>query len=307
MAVVLVTGSHGFIGTHVCDALRERGDTVVTVDWLEPRVHGDNPKPADLDYAGRSGTIPYQFLDVDAVVHLAAQVGVADSMTEPVRYVRDNTLDTTEFWMALTNAHLNHGKIKRVVVASSMSIYGHSSCKGIRETAPVVPASVYGLTKYDQECLSLMLGKTVGIPTIALRFFNVYGPGQALHNPYTGVLANFANNMRRGEPPVVYEDGYQTRDFIHVRDVTRAVLAALDSTWVGAVNIGTGEATSIRRAAHQLARAMGRDIPAVVTHTYRPGDIRHCTANVALALQAIGWGPAIKFIDGIRHYGASLA
>ena len=250
---ILCTGSEGFIGKHVVKKLRALGHDVVGVDNLEPRVHG---KDAVMEFAPHDlqvsyDNIPYSVLrEADIVIHLAAQVGVADSMTNPVRYVAHNTMATARFLEDLARP----GRLHKLVVASSMSVYGDPlTAQPIRESHGESPASVYGLTKYDQEMLCKFWGKQHDISTVALRFFNVYGPGQALSNPYTGVIANFANWLLAGERPIVYEDGQQTRDFVYVDDVAEAVvIAALMSTYHDTYNICTSEPTTVEGMAIAL-------------------------------------------------------
>ena len=311
---VLVLGSRGFIGRAVVGMLREAQHAVLEVDCLEPRVH-----PQDVSMPRRSmlsgvkcADTPYTFLrEADIVIHLAAQVGVADSMVDPVRYVRDNTLDTAKF------LHRLHDKCvpKKLVVASSMSVYGdpHTD-QPIDETTYARPESVYGMTKLDQEQLCLMWGVQHGVPVTALRFFNVYGPGQALHNPYTGVLANFANWILKGEQPVVYEDGLQTRDFIYVDDVADAVVQCAFRTRFKnhgmpfqIFNVCTGVPQTIAGIATQMAVLLGKDIMPHITHTERPGDIRHCIGNNEALRHALpSWQPR-TFTEGLEEYAAWLA
>jgi len=303
---ILVTGAAGFIGQHVVGLFREAGHAVVPVDNFEPRVHG-----TDADGCTRihAGDIPYHMLrSADIVVHLAAQVGVADSMTDPIRYVYQNTLETTELLQDLQHQCLHTRPLHKLIVASSMSVYGDPrTTKPIAETQPIAPASVYGLTKYDQERLCLLWGRTTGVPVVALRFFNVYGPGQALTNPYTGVLANFAHWLLRGESPTVYEDGQQTRDFVYVEDVADAVVrAAFTPTCEGVYNICTGTPTTIEQIAVQLAAALGTAIPPFITNTVRPGDIRHCVgSNQKFRRTCPDWAPR-AFEDGIEEYATWL-
>lgn len=303
---ILLTGSAGFIGSHVKRKLMAAGHAVTGVDNFDARVH-----PA-LAYSGTSYKhIPYStFTATDVVIHLAAQVSVLDSMHDPLRYIDQNTRDTADMLLTLEMAHANTNQPKRLVVASSMSVYGEGGHL-VTERDAVCPASVYGLTKYDQERLCLMWGSKLGIPSFALRFFNVYGPGQALHNPYTGVLANFAQRLLHDQEPIVYEDGEQTRDFIYVEDVADAVVAAATTDvhqtyWHKPYNICTGRPTTIAYAARALARALGKQIEPRITGTTRDGDIRHCTGSPAAAGRAFGFYPTVPFDDGITHYATWL-
>lgn len=340
---ILVTGGAGFIGSHGVDALIRRGETVRVLDNLEPQVHRSK-KPLYLN-----GKAEYLFLDlldpaalekgldgVDAVVHLAARVGVGQSMYEIGRYVESNALGTARLLEAILRRHAK-APLKRLVVASSMSIYGeglyrcaeHGECSpGMRsseqlnrhqweppcpacgkpvsplptpERKPLQPTSVYATTKRDQEELCLEIGQAYGIPTVALRFFNVYGPRQSLANPYTGACAIFSARLKSSRPPVLYEDGQQTRDFVHVSDIVQAIGIGLDHPGIAgrALNVGTGQPVSIHAVAEALARAYGKPIAPTIAGRYRAGDIRHCFADVS-ALAQFGYRPRMRLEDGIR-------
>lgn len=303
--MILVTGACGFIARHVIALLKERGMTVLGVDSLDARVHPSSLIPMWWDVNDPLFVGPYvqtpewMTESCDAIIHLAAQVSVADSTVDPLRYIFENSADTAAFLMKCPP--------KRLVVASSMSVYGEGG-KMVREKdTPVCPTSVYGLTKYDQERLCLIWGDQHRVPITALRFFNVYGPGQALTNPYTGVLANFAQRILRGERPLVYEDGLQTRDFVHVSDVATAVVTALTESKGGVYNVCTGKPTTIAGAAQGLATAMGRhDLAPEITGQVRPGDIRHCTGDPVRALMELDFQAEIPFARGVVEYGKAL-
>jgi dTDP-L-rhamnose 4-epimerase len=303
---VCLIGSFGFIGTYVHRKLLDRGISaadIKLIDSLEPQVHGVK---GHYPRAGMTA-ITQQF---DVVIHLGAKVGVGQSMYEPVDYVACNSLDTAKLLHNLTGV-----KPKRLVVASSMSVYGEGAqdrddLQGTYEPLPTPESkppdlrSIYALTKFDQEQLSLIWGRANDVPTVALRFFNTYGPGQALTNPYTGALAIFATRILNGKAPVIYEDGQQTRDFIHVEDVAEAVVhAALGETKVppGIYNVGTGVPQTLEHVARLLAEKLGADLPPVITGTKRAGDIRHCYADIT-KLKATGWAPRITFEQGITEY-----
>jgi dTDP-L-rhamnose 4-epimerase len=270
---------------------------------------------------------------VDAVFHLAARVGVGQSMYEPAEYTAANTAGTG----VLLEALLEH-PVRKLVVASSMSVYG----EGAYEPAPAVDrtreqlergewephgpngeelhpvptpetkepslASVYALTKYDQERMCLLFGSAYDVPTVALRFFNVYGARQSLSNPYTGVLAIFASRLLNGRPPLVHEDGGQLRDFVSVSDVARACRLALEQEGADgrSVNVGSGRSSSVLEIAHELGRVLEREIEPEIPGTFRAGDIRHCFADVTLARESLGFGAEVPLQEGMSELGAWL-
>ena len=338
---VLVTGGAGFIGSHLVDALVENGHKVRVLDKLVRQVHTAG-RPLHLNSQAEfihGDVIDRQVVDralegIDAVYHEAAEVGVGQSMYEMHRYVQANTLGTAVLLEAVV-AH--KGAIRKLIVASSMSIYGEggylcSSCGvvlpeprpadqllarrwevecprclgklepiGTSEEKPLFPTSVYAITKQDQEQLALVAGRAYSIPTVALRYFNAYGTRQALSNPYTGVCAIFSSRLLNDQPPVVFEDGGQSRDFVHVSDIVRANLLALetDSADYQAVNIGTGVATTVLQVAQLLAVGLGKDLDAEVTGKYREGDIRHCVADISRARSLLGYEPRVTLEQGM--------
>jgi len=284
---IVVTGSEGFIGTHVRRLLPEDAE-VVRIDMMEERVHGAEEPDFEV-FTEPSAWAYEECKDADVLIHLAAQVGVADSMTDTDRYVLENTADTAAL---LADIATLSSPPRRIVVASSMSIYGDPlTSTPITEDHAVLPVSVYGLTKFDQERLAIMYGEQMGVPVTALRFFNVYGPGQAVSNPYTGVLAIFANALLAGEAPTVFEDGLQTRDFVYVEDVAKAVVTAALTDVPGVFNISTGTPTTILDVATLLADVLGVDIAPTITYTKRPGDIRHCVGSSEAFRRETGWSP----------------
>ncbi len=315
---ILVTGGAGFIGSHLVDALVAQGHRVDVIDNLEPQVHKEKPDYLNpkAHYAFKDVRDPDlfdgAFADVEVVVHLAAMVGVGQSMYQVTRYVDANVGGTARLLQALVEG--KHG-VKKLLVASSMSIYGEGAytCPtdcgtslapvATPETKPLQTNSVYAVTKRDQEELCLITGRAYGIPTVALRFFNVYGPRQSLDNPYTGVAAIFQSRIKNGQPPVVFEDGHQSRDFVSVHDVVRSCLLAIEggSADYRAVNVGTGTATSILDVAQVLLRLYRSPLRPSIENRFRAGDVRHCFADISLARRLLGYEPAISFGDGMRE------
>ena len=345
---VLVTGGAGFIGSHLADRLLAAGHEVRAYDALDPQVHPDGP-PAYLDPAVelvvgdvRDADALDRALDgVDAVVHLAAVVGVGQSMYEIRRYMDVNAVGCAVLLERLVE---RRDQVRRLVVASSMSIYGEGQYRDpatgesglapglrpeaqlaarrwelerdgsvlepepTREDKPLLPTSVYAVTKRDHEELCLSVGDAYGVPTAALRLFNVYGPRQALGNPYTGVAAIFGSRLLNGHAPIAFEDGRQTRDFVHVTDVARAFHLAVESDAAGVVaNVCTGRASSVVDIARGLARGLGTDVEPEVAGTYRAGDIRHCIGDPGRARTALGFEAEVNLEDGLAALAGWMA
>ncbi len=339
---ILVTGGAGFIGSHLCEALLAAGHRVRALDSLTPQVHpsGRRPDYLDPEVELRVGdvrdpeAVRAALAGVEVVYHLAAAVGVGESMYELEKYVSTNSQGTAVLLEAAVR-----GGVQRLIVASSMSVYGeglYREAEGglhfgterplaqlqageweVRDAQgqPLLPlptpeskppslASVYALSKYDQERLCLLVGQAYHIPTVALRFFNVYGPRQALSNPYTGVLAIFSSRLLNGAPPLVYEDGHQRRDFVNVKDVAQALRLALHAEEAAGrvINVGSGRDVSILEVAERLARVLHRpEIEPQVTGKCRLGDIRHCFADISLARRVLGYAPAYTLEAGLQE------
>ena len=341
MTKVLVTGGCGFIGRHVIEELLAKNYDLRVLDVLNEQVHADAEVTLPPEVDSRRGdvldadVIKAALKDVDCVVHLAAEVGVGQSMYEISRYVGVNDLGTAVLLEAMIGT-----AVRRIVVASSMSVYG----EGLYETAsgervpdarrspadvkagawdpigadgeplrpvatdehkPVDLASIYALTKYAQERQVLIFGEAYGVDAVALRLFNVYGAGQALSNPYTGVLANFASRLANGQPPMVFEDGRQRRDFVHVRDVARAFRLALERPQAAGqvINVGSGQAYAIADIASLLADAMGvAELEPEIMGKARSGDIRNCFADIAKARDLLGFEPRHRLEDSLADF-----
>jgi len=342
---VLVTGGAGFIGSHTVDLLINQGFDVVILDNLEPQVHG-NQKPDYLNPKAKfvlgdvtnSDTWKNVLKDIDAVIHLAALVGVGQSMYQPARYLNINTLGTAKFYETLvTNQELKK-RIQKIIIASSMSIYGEGTyeCKNcgvvypklrskqqlekkdweihcpkcgeyIRpiptdEEKPPLNLSTYALSKYDQEKLSLNYGAALNIPTVALRYFNVFGSRQSLSNPYTGVCAIFSSRIKNNNPPIIYEDGLQTRDFIYIEDIARVNLLCLEKfDGVDSFNVGSGEPINILKIAETLIKLHDINVEPQITGEFRVGDVRHAFGDVSKIKKELGFVAKVSLENGFKN------
>lgn len=339
---ILVTGGAGFIGSHIVDFLVKDNHEVVVLDNLEPQVHGDGKPDylnSDAKYIFSDirdrDALKTALEGVEIIFHEASRVGVGQSMYEIQKYVDSNTLGTAVLLDFLANEEHD---VKKLVIASSMSNYGegkyHCEKCGVvypklrpkkqlaardwemkcpicedaarpmptDEDKPMHSTSIYAITKKDQEEMCLSVGQAYGIPTVALRYFNVYGSRQALSNPYTGVCAIFSCRIRNNNPPVLFEDGLQTRDFISIDDIVQANLLAMrkNSANYETLNVGTGSPVTIKGVAETLIRAVGVDVTPVVANKYREGDIRHCYADIT-KIKKIGFEPKVEFESGIKE------
>ena len=345
MTTVLVTGGAGFIGCHLARNLLGRGYHVRVLDSMIDQVHAGRRRPealpADVELiegdVRDAGALGGALRGVDRVVHLAAEVGVGQSMYQIDRYVSVNDHGTAVLFQCLIEK-----PVERVVVASSMSIYGEGLYRtadgdfvedvdrGAKVAAPWEPldaqgrmlepvatpewkrpalASVYALTKYVQERLTLNVCAAYGMQGVALRLFNAYGPGQALSNPYTGVLAIFASRLLHGKSPLVFEDGQQRRDFVHISDVADAFAVALEHPAApgNVYNIASGQVRTVADVATELARAMGSNLGPELAGKSRTGDIRHCFADIGKAGREIGFVPRQDFREGLAELAEWVA
>lgn len=341
--LVLITGGGGFIGSHVAEGLLAAGYRVRALDLLLPQVHGQDAKRPP--YLSREvelvrgdvrdpETVRRALKEVEGVFHFAAAVGVGQSMYEIEHYTSTNNIGTAVLLEALLEQ-----PVRKLVVASSMSVYGEGLYRhadgnvtilGERpleqlqkgdwevrddqgetliplptpETKVPVPASVYALSKYDQERLCLIAGRAYKIPTVALRFFNAYGPYQALSNPYTGVMAIFAARLLNNKPPMIFEDGLQKRDFVSVRDIAQACRHAYESSAAvdGIFNVGSGNPCNVREVADLMRKALNKEeIEAEVSGRFRQGDIRHCYADISRSRTILGYEPQVSMEDGVAE------
>jgi dTDP-L-rhamnose 4-epimerase len=346
---ILITGGAGFVGSHTADELVRQGHEVRIYDNLSEQVHSaglPNYLSREVEFIrGDMRDVAHLrrvVADVDVIFHFAAAVGVGQSMYQISDYIGANTLGTANLLQAILD---NKVRLEKLVVASSMSIYGEGEyiCEECGEMAPAMrsfqqlqakdwemacPAcgrkliaiatreskpldcgSIYALSKKDQEEMVVLFGRTYQLPVVALRYFNIFGTRQALSNPYTGVVAIFASRLMNGNAPLVFEDGEQLRDFVNVRDIVQANLLAMQRSEANglALNIGSGQPVSIREIASELAQTLGSTTPFEITGKYRAGDIRHCFADISLASRALGYKPAVRFMDGLKELVEWLA
>ncbi len=338
---ILITGGAGFIGSHLANELLRTGYKIRVLDNLCPQVHGaSQARPGYLSPEVElivgdvrdSAAVKRALKGVDAVYHFAAAVGVGQSMYQIDHYTDVNNMGTATLLQALIDQ-----PVQRLIVASSMSIYGEGlyrdrsgavapgeerSLDQLRagkwemldssgdaltpvptpESKQPALSSIYALSKYDQERMCLVIGRTYGIATVALRFFNVFGIHQALSNPYTGVLAIFASRFLNGRPPLIFEDGLQQRDFVSVYDIARAARLALETEKAAGrvFNIGSGRPLTVKQVAGMAATALGKEhLAPEITGQYRSGDIRHCFADISLAQSVLGYKPQVTLGDGL--------
>ena len=340
---ILITGGAGFLGSHLADALLKRGHQIRIYDNLTPQVHG-NGFPSylsgDIELVHGDMRDPEKLArslaGIEVIYHLAAAVGVGQSMYEIAHYMGANTQGTANLLQALLDSG---NQLEKLIVASSMSIYGEgkylclrcgevapaartaeqlkekrweSYCPQCSEVVAPIPtdegkplqcSSIYALSKKDQEEMILLFGRTYQVPVVALRFFNIYGTRQALSNPYTGVMAIFASRLLNRRAPLIFEDGLQMRDFVSVHDAVEANLLAMERSEVSgiALNVGSGEAISIREVAATLGGALGSEIEGEISGKYRAGDIRHCFGDITAARRLLGYQPQMKFSEGVRE------
>jgi dTDP-L-rhamnose 4-epimerase len=341
---ILVTGGAGFVGSHTVDALLKKGHEVRVFDNLSPQVHGSESKIPDYlntevefikgDVRDREA-LKKALEGVEVIYHFAAAVGVGQSMYQVYDYVEVNSLGGAVLLDILAN---ETNQVEKVIVASSMSIYGEGqyictecgvvfpklrptaqlekrdwemhcpNCAGTiqpmptNEEKPLFPTSIYAITKRDHEEAFLTVGRAYKIPTVALRYFNIYGSRQALSNPYTGVAAIFCSRLLNSKPPVVFEDGQQSRDFTHINDIVQANLLALEKEEADyeVFNVGTGSQMTIAEIGNMLKERLAPEIELQILGQYRAGDIRHCYADISKICTRLGYAPQVSFDEGIN-------
>ena len=339
---ILVTGGCGFIGSHLVDGLIENNHEVRVLDSLEYQVHEGripdylNPEADYIFGDVRDGEVLKRALaGVDVIFHHAAAVGVCQTKYEIAKYTDSNILGTAKLLDTLVNH--NHHACK-MIIASSMSIYGEGAYRcddcgvvyprlraseklkskdwGMRcpkcqkpveraptnEDKPLFPTSVYAITKRDQEEMCLTIGRAYGLPTVALRYFNVYGSRQSLNNPYTGVAAIFASRIKNDNPPLIFEDGLQSRDFISIEDIVQANLLVMEKSEANyeVFNVGTGKPSAILDIAKLILKLYGNRLEPQVVDKYRTGDIRHCYADIS-KIRKLGFEPHVDLEQGMRE------
>ena len=346
---VLITGGAGFIGSNLALKLIEKGYQVTVLDNLSPQIHGDNPTETSPLYLSIKDKVKFihgtvtsksdweeALKDQDAIVHYAAETGTGQSMYEVEKYVDVNINGTALMLNLLVNGSYN---VKKIVVASSRSIYGEGkyiskelgavyptqresihmdqgdfevkypnssalTLVGTDEESKIHPSSVYGITKQNQEQMVLTVCPTVGIAGVAFRYQNVYGPGQSLKNPYTGILSIFSTQIKNGNNINIFEDGLESRDFVYIDDVVDATILGLEKEEANnqVFNVGTGVATNVLTVANELVKNYGIDVSINVSGNYRLGDIRHNYADLTKINRLLGFSPKVSFEVGLKNF-----
>lgn len=346
---ILITGGAGFIGSNLALALINKGYKITVLDNLSPQIHGADPKATSPLYKSIKDKVKFfkgtvtsrvdwlkAIKGQDIIVHFAAETGTGQSMYAIEKYTRVNVLGTAIMLDILAN---EQHKIKKIVIASSRSIYGEGKylhpemgavypghrrekdmisgnfevtyensvnldLVGTDEKSKIHPSSVYGITKQNQEQMVMTVAPTLGISAVAFRYQNVYGPGQSLSNPYTGILSIFSTQIRNGNEIQIFEDGKETRDFVYLDDVIRATILGIENEKANneIFNVGTGVATNVVTVAQTLIQEYEINVPIKVTGNFRLGDIRHNYADMSKIKKILNFEPKVFFKEGIKHF-----
>ncbi len=348
---ILITGGAGFIGSNLALALLKKGHSIVVLDNLSTQIHGINAEETSPLYSSIKNSVTFikgdvtnrehwqkALIGVDVIVHYAAETGTGQSMYEIERYTTVNVGGTGILLDLLAND--KKLQVKKVIVASSRSIYGegkyfsqelgivypnHRNDDAMQngdfdvhypnektalqlmptdEESKIHPSSVYGITKQNQEQMVLCVCKAIGIKAIAFRYQNVYGPGQSLTNPYTGILSIFSSLILNGKPINIFEDGKESRDFVFIDDVVAATILGIENDTIhnDVFNVGAGVATDVIAVAKTLLAKYNKDVPLTITGNYRLGDIRHNFADLTKIKKALGFTPTVSFEEGITKF-----
>jgi dTDP-L-rhamnose 4-epimerase len=351
MKNILITGGAGFIGSNLALALIEKGYKITVLDNLSPQIHGENPDQTSPLYVSIKdkvnfikGTVTSRsdwekaLKNQDVIVHYAAETGTGQSMYCIEKYVEVNIQGTAIMLDILAN---KEHQVKKIVIASSRSIYGegkyiHPELGAVYpkhrveedmlagdfevkfngngnlrlvatdEESKIHPSSVYGITKQNQEQMTMTVCPTIGIKPVAFRYQNVYGPGQSLSNPYTGILSIFSTQIRNNNGIQIFEDGLETRDFVFIDDVVAATILGIEKEEANGhvFNVGTGVPIDVLEVANSLIKAYEIDVPVTVTGRFRIGDIRHNYADLTKIKKRLGFEPKVYFKEGIKKFSA---
>ena len=348
MKNILITGGAGFIGSNLTQKLVSKGYCITILDNLSKQIHGKDQKSELYNSIKEISTFilgdvcneedwKKSLKGQDAVIHLAAETGTGQSMYEISRYNDVNILGTSHLLDFLAN---NKNSVKKLIIASSRSIYGEGKYKcenhGVvypndrivsnmmkgkfdlfcdacgselnlmptDENSKIHPSSIYGITKQQQEQMILLMGKSLGIPAVALRYQNVYGPGQSLSNPYTGILSIFSTRMLNGNDIDIYEDGEESRDFVFIDDAVEATILALEKEEANhqIFNVGSGEATTVSQVANSLKKLYDSNVNISIGGSFRLGDIRHNYADLNKIKNLLGFTAKFDFQTGISRF-----
>lgn len=350
MKNILITGGAGFIGSNLALKLIEKGYTITVLDNLSTQIHGENPEKTSPLYQSIKDKVNFIKGTVtsrkdwekaiegqDAIVHYAAETGTGQSMYCIEKYAEVNMQGTAIMLDILANDKTH--QVKKVVVASSRSVYGEGKYRhpelGIvypterkekdmlagdfevkyhddqmlellptSEDSKIHPSSVYGITKQNQEQMVMTVCPTIGIAGVAFRYQNVYGPGQSLKNPYTGILSIFSTQIKNGNGINIFEDGKESRDFVFIDDVVEATILGLEKEEANnqVFNVGTGVATDVITVANELTKNYGIDVPITISGNYRLGDIRHNFADLTKIKSLLGFEPKVSFEQGLKKF-----